>query len=108
MGVGCARPDRCRAGEGRTALLKILPNAKDPTAGDLVGALAALDPTDAERAEIHTALLKILPTAKGDGREASRTVYWTMTERGVENLVSALRLVSLLQSWLAWLKTAPV
>jgi hypothetical protein len=53
-----------------------------------VRALSALVTTDAERAEARTALLQIVPTTD---------------PQAVSDLVGALRSVSPLQSWLAWL-----
>jgi hypothetical protein len=90
--------------------------------------LLALDPTDAERAEVRTALLKILPTAhpgavsdlmrvlpalvtsdaeRAEVRTALLKILPTAEEWVATDLVSALRSASPLQSWLAWLKQHP-
>jgi hypothetical protein len=55
---------------------------------ELVEALTALGPTEAERAEARAAVVAVLPTADPNQ---------------VGDLVAALRHVSTVQSWLAWL-----
>jgi hypothetical protein len=82
-------PTDVEQARARRSVLAALPNA-DPSVvgGRLAAALTALVSTDEERAEARTAVLAALPTAE---------------PRVVHHLVAALRSVSSVQSWLAWL-----